>query len=131
MEQTELKRFKLELEAMLAGLRQPGVRWEEISIENSPDTLDQVQRATEREMAIGRLENDCRRQHSILAALERIQDGTYGTCLECEAEIGIKRLNAVPWTEYCLECQAVADRDGKNVTETPLTRFAGGSPDLE
>ena len=131
MEQIELKHFKLELEGMLAGLKQSGVRWEEISIENSPDALDQVQRATEREFAIGRLENDCRRQHKIVAALERIKEGTYGACMECEAEIGIKRLRAVPWAEYCLECQTNADRDAMNAIETPLTRFAGGRVDLE
>ena len=133
MEQIDLKHFKLELEAKLAELKQPGVGREEISIENSPDALDQVQRATEREIAIGRLENDCRRQHSILAALERIKEGTYGACVEWEAEIGIKRLRAVPWAEYCLECQTIADQDAGNANaiETPLTRFAGGSVDLE
>ena len=131
MEQIELKHFKLELEGMLAGLKQSGVRLEEISIENSPDALDQVQRAAEREFAIGRLENDCRRQHEIVAALERIKEGTYGACMECEAEIGIKRLRAVPWAEYCLECQTIADRDAMNAVETPLTRFAGGRVDLE
>ena len=131
MEQIELKQFKQELETMLEKLKQLGVNLEEISIENTPDALDQVQRATEREMAIGRLENDCRRQHSILAALERIKEGTYGACMECEAEIGIKRLRAVPWAEYCLECQTIADRDAMNAVETPLTRFAGGRVDLE
>jgi len=131
MEQIELKQFKQELETMLEKLKQLGVNLEEISIENTPDALDQVQRATEREMAIGRLENDCRRQHSILAALERIKEGTYGACMECEAEIGIKRLRAVPWAEYCLECQTIADRDAMNAIETPLTRFAGGRVDLE
>jgi DnaK suppressor protein len=131
MEQIELKQFKQELETMLEKLKQLGVNLEEISIENTPDALDQVQRATEREMAIGRLENDCRRQHSILAALERIKEGTYGACMECEAEIGIKRLRAVPWAEYCVECQTIADRDAMNAIETPLTRFAGGRVDLE
>ena len=75
--------------------------------------------------------NDCRRQHKIVAALERIREGTYGACMECEAEIGIKRLRAVPWAEYCLECQTIADRNAMTATETPLTRFAGGSVDLE
>jgi DnaK suppressor protein len=131
MEQIELKQFKQELETMLEKLKQLGVNLEEISIENTPDALDQVQRATEREMAIGRLENDCRRQHSILAALERIKEGTYGACMECEAEIGIKRLRAVPWAEYCLECQTIADENGMNATETPLTRSAGGRVDFE
>jgi DnaK suppressor protein len=131
MEQIELEQFKRRLEVMLEALKQPSVRSEEISIENSPDALDQVQSAAEREMAIGRLESEFRRRRSIMAALERIQEGTYGVCTQCEAEMGIKRLNAVPWTEYCLECQIIADREeSAQATETPLTRFAGGSFDL-
>ena len=82
MERIELEQFKRKLEVMLEALKQPSVRSEEISIENSPDALDQVQSAAEREMAIGRLENEFRRRRSIMAALERIQDGTYGVCLQ-------------------------------------------------
>lgn len=39
------------------------------------------------------------------SALHRINDGTFGTCLNCEHEIGINRLNAVPWSRYCITCQ--------------------------
>jgi len=38
----------------------------------------------------------------IHAALARIQDGTYGTCLVDGGPIERKRLEAVPWTPYCL-----------------------------
>lgn len=38
-------------------------------------------------------------------ALERIDEGTYGQCVSCESEINSKRLEAVPWTRYCLQCQ--------------------------
>ena len=38
-------------------------------------------------------------------ALERIGDGSYGLCVACESEINPKRLEAVPWTRYCLQCQ--------------------------
>lgn len=38
-------------------------------------------------------------------ALERIESGSYGQCASCEGEINSKRLEAVPWTRYCLQCQ--------------------------
>jgi DnaK suppressor protein len=38
-------------------------------------------------------------------ALERIENGSYGRCVACESEIEGKRLEAVPWTRYCLRCQ--------------------------
>jgi DnaK suppressor protein len=43
-------------------------------------------------------------------ALRRIEDGTYGRCIECGREIDIARLEAVPWTPYCLEDQEKHDR---------------------
>jgi DnaK suppressor protein len=38
-------------------------------------------------------------------ALSRIESGTFGDCLSCGQEISIKRLNAVPWSRYCITCQ--------------------------
>lgn len=41
----------------------------------------------------------------VTEALDRIKDGTYGRCVACEGEINDKRLEAVPWARYCLQCQ--------------------------
>jgi DnaK suppressor protein len=38
-------------------------------------------------------------------ALSRIENGTFGDCLSCGQEISAKRLNAVPWSRYCITCQ--------------------------
>ena len=38
-------------------------------------------------------------------ALDRIEDCDYGTCLECEEPISLKRLEAVSWASYCVTCQ--------------------------
>jgi len=38
-------------------------------------------------------------------ALERLEEGTFGECLQCGTTIGAKRLEALPWTPYCIECQ--------------------------
>jgi len=38
-------------------------------------------------------------------ALGRLNDGSYGKCLMCGDEISRKRLEAVPWTPYCIQCQ--------------------------
>ena len=40
----------------------------------------------------------------IEAALERIEEGIYGTCEECEYQITKTRLNAIPYTPLCIEC---------------------------
>ena len=36
---------------------------------------------------------------------------SYGVCLHCEEDISPKRLAAVPWTAYCIQCQELADRN--------------------
>ena len=38
-------------------------------------------------------------------AIDRIEDGDYGSCLECEIPISLKRLEAVTWAKYCVTCQ--------------------------
>lgn len=38
-------------------------------------------------------------------ALERLHEGSFGECLHCGKPIGDKRLDALPWTPYCIDCQ--------------------------
>ena len=47
----------------------------------------------------------------VKAALRRVHDGGFGTCIDCESEISGKRLAAVPWALRCIQCQEAADRD--------------------
>lgn len=44
------------------------------------------------------------------AALERIKEGSYGTCEGCGKEIATRRLRAVPWARYCLVCAERGER---------------------
>jgi len=54
-------------------------------------------------------------------ALRRLEHGTYGTCMECEEPISVKRLNAVPWARYCVTCQeAIATRIAQGDWEDQL-----------
>jgi DnaK suppressor protein len=48
---------------------------------------------------------------NVRQALRRIEDGSFGICLHCEEEISPKRIAAVPWTPYCIQCQEQADRN--------------------
>lgn len=49
------------------------------------------------------------RLHMIQRALERINDGSFGICVDCEAAIRLKRLQALPWASHCIECQEQAE----------------------
>lgn len=110
MTQTELDKYKEMLEAKQAELSMGLRNRDEIAIEKTPDALDEVQRAGERELAIRNLDREATLLRNVRAALRRIADGSYGTCLHCDEEIKPKRLQAVPWTSYCIRCQEAADR---------------------
>jgi DnaK suppressor protein len=110
MDQTDLNKYKAILEAkrdeLSAGLRNRA----DIAIEKTPDALDEVQLAGERELAIRNLDRESSLLRNVRGALARIADGSYGVCMHCDEEIKPKRLDAVPWTKYCIRCQEAADR---------------------
>ena len=61
---------------------------------------------------------DMKLLREISGALHRIDQDTYGICMECEEPISAKRLDAVPWARYCVTCQEmIANRiaDGEMV----------------
>ena len=43
-------------------------------------------------------------------AFNRMNQGTYGACTNCGVTIGEKRLQAVPWTTYCIDCQELQEK---------------------
>jgi len=43
-------------------------------------------------------------------SFNRMKDGSYGTCTNCGAVIGEKRLQAVPWTPFCIDCQELQEK---------------------
>jgi len=49
-------------------------------------------------------------------ALDRIRVGTFGACDECGGAIGLRRLQAVPWTGYCIQCQEKCEQGVVTVT---------------
>ncbi len=118
MTKTELTKYRNILEDKQADLEQVIRNREAITIEKSPDALDEVQHAAERELAIRNLDRESNLLRNVRAALRRMDDGTYGVCLHCEEDISPKRLNAVPWTPYCISCQEAADRSREVMTES-------------
>jgi DnaK suppressor protein len=121
MTKTELNKYKQILEAKMAELSQAVREREGIAIEKTPDAIDEVQHAAERELAIRNLDRETQLLRNVRAALQRIADGSYGICLRCDEEISPKRLNAVPWTPYCITCQEHIDKkraeEGESIEE--------------
>jgi DnaK suppressor protein len=111
MTKQELSKFKKILEVKRDELEQVVRKRDAITIEKSADALDEVQHAAERELAIRNLDRESHLLRNVRSALRRIDDGSFGICVHCEEEISPKRLNAVPWTALCIQCQEQADRN--------------------
>jgi DnaK suppressor protein len=110
MTKSEIKKYREILEARQAELTAVIKNREGITIEKSPDALDEVQNAAERELAIRNLDRESNLLRNVRAALRRVEDGSFGVCVHCDEDISPKRVNAVPWTPYCIGCQEAADR---------------------
>lgn len=74
--------------------------------EPSGDIYDQA--SSERDRELGLLLGDREREklHSIDEALLRIDEGEYGICEECDEEIPLGRLKAMPFTRHCVKCKS-------------------------
>jgi RNA polymerase-binding transcription factor len=107
------RQVKEVLETKAAELDRGLRKRDDIAIEKSADQMDEIQYATERDLAIRNVDRDSALLRQVKTALARIRDGSFGTCIECESPISPKRLAAVPWAPLCIQCQEAADRDGQ------------------
>ncbi len=73
------------------------------------DVVDRAVSTYAKELNFSQSENETQLLQMVNGSLQRIDDGTYGICLNCGKEIGVKRLEAVPWTHLCIHCQSQAE----------------------
>jgi mannose-1-phosphate guanylyltransferase/RNA polymerase-binding transcription factor DksA len=111
MNSTQSIRLKIILESRLEKLSGDVRNRDRIAIERAADTIDEVQFAEERDLAMRILDRDFAEIRLVKAALASIKDGTYGSCLRCDGAISLKRLLAVPHAAFCVTCQEKADLD--------------------
>jgi DnaK suppressor protein len=74
------------------------------------DVADMAVESYTKEFNFGKSSGDRQILQQIRQALERIEEKTYGTCLNCENTIQPKRLEAVPWTVLCVQCQDLLEK---------------------
>src|SRR5271169_2785910 len=109
---TDMGRYQGLLERQEAELDHVLRNRDGIAIEKSADQMDEIQYASERDLAIRNVDRESALLRDVKAALRRIHEGSFGTCIECESEVSPKRLAAVPWAKRCIQCQEAADRGG-------------------
>ena len=100
------RRRQADLQSRLDELLRLSAGREDLQIEQLADPVDQVRSNTERDMAVETLNQQALSIQNIRAALERIEDGSYGCCERCDQQIPAKRLEALPWARMCVKCQS-------------------------
>ena len=74
------------------------------------DIADRAASSYTKEFLFHQSNNDRQLLQMVDGALARIREGNFGQCISCGEDINPKRLEAVPWTRHCIECQEKAEK---------------------
>ncbi len=109
MEKKKIEQFKKRLETRQQELRRMVSRTQQdgrsADEDTAQDIADRAASSYTKEFLFHQSNNDRQLLQMVEGALSRIREGTFGECISCGKEINPKRLEAVPWTRHCIECQ--------------------------
>lgn len=74
------------------------------------DIADQALDSYTKDFNFSKSSNDRQLLALVRAAIERLDTDGFGVCLHCEEPIEPRRMEAVPWAQYCLKCQALSEK---------------------
>jgi DnaK suppressor protein len=130
------KRLETDLKEAVSRLRQVGgsaaleellgPSWERKAY---ADEVDEIQANERREIGFATRELLVEKINRITAALDRLNDGEYGTCVECGEKIAAARLRALPEVQTCVRCQDMIERRGRHQELEPIEVEAGVDDD--
>ena len=130
MSSKRLARYKELLEAKEQELSRGFRTRNQIALPKTPEFEEEAQLALEQDLAVQDRNLAAALLRQIRTALDRIDDGTYGSCLSCGVEIQPRRLEAVPWASYCTRCQEALDLKQAGIT-AQQREFAEAEPSRE
>ena len=115
MEKKVLEQFKKTLEDRQRLLRESVSRTEQDGrtadvSDSAQDIADRASSSYQKEFLFHQSNTDRQLLLLVDGALDRLRQGSYGECIACGNEINPKRLQAVPWTRYCISCQEKQER---------------------
>ena len=117
MRKAFLKKARETLEEMRAQLlrnvQQDMNEVRDASKDEGMDTYDLASDARDKEINLILGDRDREKVQAIDEALSRVDDGSYGMCESCESDIAEARLQALPFTRLCVNCQAERERELK------------------
>ncbi|CUR53118.1 RNA polymerase-binding protein DksA [Buchnera aphidicola] len=82
---------------------------------NLPDPIDRASQEEEINLELRNRDREYKIITKINNTLKRIENSTFGYCITCEIEIGIKRLEAQPIANLCIDCQTLSELKKKQI----------------
>lgn len=83
---------------------------QESADDGTEDIVDRANNHYNRELMFSLSDSERQRLLQIEDALRRMDEGSYGRCANCAGPINPRRLEAVPWTRFCIDCQELVER---------------------
>jgi DnaK suppressor protein len=83
---------------------------QESADDGTEDIVDRANNSYNRELMFSLSDGERQMLLQVEDALRRIDEGRYGRCASCGSVIHVLRLNAVPWTRFCINCQELAEK---------------------
>lgn len=109
MEKKKIDTFRKQLEQRQHELRKIVARTEQdgrdADVGTAQDIADRAANSYTKEFLFHQSNNERQLLQMVEVALSRIREGVFGECINCGNDINAKRLEAVPWTRYCINCQ--------------------------
>ena len=93
------------------------------------DEVETSQASECREVDLTMRELLMERVSRLSAALDRMSEGAYGTCVECEGAISVARLHATPEVQTCVRCQTGIERAGRHLDRSRRSVFDASEDD--
>jgi len=108
MDKKRLDFYKKKLEAKREELMRMMATAEQEAIaadDATQDIADKAANSYTKEFLFSQSNNERFILNLVDEALKRVKNGGFGLCVQCQAEIQQKRIDAVPWTRHCISCQ--------------------------
>jgi DnaK suppressor protein len=120
MNKKKIAQFHSQLESirseLLGDVEKSNQRVKESEIGQIADISDDAARAYSRQLEGELGEQEWKKLKQVDLAIEKINDGEYGICAQCESVIPEARLEVVPYTEFCTQCLSEMEENSKVIS---------------
>jgi DnaK suppressor protein len=104
------KKLRQQHDLLVRSMQSAVEQGRDAGMDDTQDVADQAVASYQKEFLFSQGTNGHQQMQLVRQALERLREGSFGECQNCGEMIGAKRLEALPWTPFCIACQEKVER---------------------